>query len=89
MKVLVDADSCPRQVRDLILRRSLKNGFRLIFAANRSIPNVNAENVTMEICPGTEGSADNRIVELAEKGDLAVTRDIPLAKRLIEIQTKK
>jgi uncharacterized protein YaiI (UPF0178 family) len=38
----------------------------------------------MEICPLGDGSADNRIVELANAGDLAVTRDIPLAERLVD-----
>jgi uncharacterized protein YaiI (UPF0178 family) len=38
----------------------------------------------MELCPPGENSADNRIVELAMPGDLAVTRDIPLANRLVE-----
>jgi uncharacterized protein YaiI (UPF0178 family) len=38
----------------------------------------------MELCPPGEGSADNRIVELAHPGDLALTRDIPLASRLVD-----
>jgi uncharacterized protein YaiI (UPF0178 family) len=38
----------------------------------------------MELCPAGEGAADNRIVELAEPGDLVITRDIPLAFRLVE-----
>jgi uncharacterized protein YaiI (UPF0178 family) len=38
----------------------------------------------MEICPPGENSADDRIVVLAEPGDLAVTRDLALAKRLLE-----
>jgi uncharacterized protein YaiI (UPF0178 family) len=37
----------------------------------------------MELCPAGEGAADNRIVELAEPGDLVITRDIPLASRLV------
>ena len=82
MKILVDADSCPRAARDLTLRRASKLGIRLIFAANRPIPvSLNAE---MEVCPNTENSADDRIVELTEQSDLIVTRDIPLAKRLVE-----
>ena len=81
MKILVDADSCPRAARDLALRRAVKLGIRIIFAANRPIPSEGAE---MEICPNTENSADDRIVELAESGDLIVTRDVPLAKRLVE-----
>jgi uncharacterized protein YaiI (UPF0178 family) len=86
MKILVDADSCPRQARDLILRAAARTGIKAIFAANRRIPGLEADTaaVRMEICPGTEGAADDRIVELAEPGDLAVTRDIPLASRLVE-----
>jgi uncharacterized protein YaiI (UPF0178 family) len=38
----------------------------------------------MECCPPGEGAADDRIVELALAGDLAITRDIPLAERLVE-----
>jgi uncharacterized protein YaiI (UPF0178 family) len=38
----------------------------------------------MEICPSGEDAADNRIVELARPGDLVLTRDIPLAGRLVE-----
>ena len=38
----------------------------------------------MEICPAGENSADNIIADLAESGDLAVSRDISLAKRLLE-----
>jgi uncharacterized protein YaiI (UPF0178 family) len=32
--------------------------------------------------PEGPGAADDRIVELAQAGDLAVTRDLPLAERL-------
>jgi uncharacterized protein YaiI (UPF0178 family) len=38
----------------------------------------------MELCPEGENAADDRIVTLAEPGDLALTRDIPLANRLVE-----
>jgi len=85
MKILVDADSCPKAARELILRRAAKLNLRLIFAANRPIPG--AEDI-MEICSSAENSADDRIVELAENGDITVTRDIPLAKRLIEKNVK-
>ena len=89
MKIFVDADSCPKAARELILRRAAKLSLHLIFAANRPIPGADnahaaAGNVTMEICPNSVNSADDRIVELAESGDLAITRDIPLAKRLVE-----
>ena len=38
----------------------------------------------MEICPPNENAADDRLVELAAPGDIAVSRDLALAKRLLE-----
>lgn len=84
MKILVDADSCPRDARGLALRTAARLGLRVVFAANRAIPGIAGEYALMEICPPGANSADDRLVELAEAGDLAICRDIPLAKRLIE-----
>jgi uncharacterized protein len=82
MKILVDADSCPKPARDLVLRRAVKLNIRIIFAANRPIPD--ASGAEMEICSTVDNAADDRIVELSEPGDIAITRDVPLAKRLVE-----
>jgi len=84
VKILVDADSCPRAARELVLRRAKKLSIRVIFAANRLIPDAETSGAQMELCPLGENSADDRIVELAEKGDLVIARDVPLAKRLVE-----
>jgi uncharacterized protein YaiI (UPF0178 family) len=83
MKILVDADSCPAAVREVILKAARRTGLTAIFAANRPIPKIWGNGV-MELCGAAEGAADNRIVELACIGDIAVTRDIPLAKRLVD-----
>jgi uncharacterized protein YaiI (UPF0178 family) len=90
MKLLVDADSCPAAARTIIQKRAAKENIPLVFAANRSIPFdipyrrlVKCGLFTMEICPAVEGAADDRLTALAESGDIAITRDIPLASRLI------
>ena len=97
MQILVDADSCPREAREMILRFSSRLGIKAIFAANRLIPGIqkipgieqipgipeNSSNAQMEICPPGEGSSDDRIVVLSKAGDLVVTRDLPLAERLV------
>ena len=67
----------------MLLRFSARLGLKTIFAANRKIPGLPG-TVRMEICPELEGAADDRIAALAESGDLAVTRDLPLAERLVE-----
>ena len=87
MKILVDADSCPKPARDLILKTAFRRKIRAIFAANHPIAGIGGSGngyALMELCPAGDGAADDRIVALAEPGDLAVTRDIPLAARLVE-----
>jgi uncharacterized protein YaiI (UPF0178 family) len=83
VKILVDADSCPRAARNLVMRAAKRGGFGVVFVANRPVPGLWGDAI-MELCPPGEGAADDRIVELARRGDLVITRDIPLAGRLVE-----
>jgi uncharacterized protein YaiI (UPF0178 family) len=83
VNILVDADSCPRPARELILRSAARTGLGTVFAANRPIPGIGGGAV-MEICPPGDNAADDRIFALARPGDLVITRDIPLASRLVE-----
>jgi uncharacterized protein YaiI (UPF0178 family) len=82
VKILLDADSCPRPARELVTRAAKRTGLALVFAANRPIPA--DDGVIMEVCEAGEGAADDRLAELADEGDIAITRDIPLAQRLLE-----
>jgi uncharacterized protein YaiI (UPF0178 family) len=82
MKIFVDADSCPKAARDIILRAAKRSGSAAVFAANRPIPGVG--NGEMCICPPEDGAADDAIAERAGPGDIVVTRDIPLAARALK-----
>jgi uncharacterized protein YaiI (UPF0178 family) len=89
MTIFVDADSCPKPVREAVLRAAKRTGVHAVFAANRVIPGINipgieSANITMEVCPSHEGAADDFIVLHALAGDLVITRDVPLASRLVE-----
>jgi uncharacterized protein YaiI (UPF0178 family) len=85
VKILVDADSCPARCREIIARRALKEGLEAVFIANHivALPQEN-RFVKMEICGSAPGSADDRLAELAAASDVAITRDVPLAARLLE-----
>jgi uncharacterized protein YaiI (UPF0178 family) len=83
VKIYVDADSCPRNVRDLVIRRAAKLGVETVFAANRKIPGAEGA-VRMEICSAAEGAADDFIACAARADDLVISRDVPLARRLVE-----
>jgi uncharacterized protein YaiI (UPF0178 family) len=84
--IYVDADSCPVPARELVLRTAKRTGIAAYFAANRPIPGIGGADKTavMLLCPEGEGAADDAIAEKAGPGDLAVTRDVPLAARLVE-----
>lgn len=84
MQFWVDADSCPVPIRELIQRAAVRNGIKVFFVANREIPFPKNPLFQMIVTSSDENSADDYIVEKAGKDDLVITRDIPLAARLVE-----
>ncbi len=80
MRVLVDADSMPVRIREIVVKRAFRCVFQAVFYANSAIPlpdSPRVEQFTVE-------DADDAIVENAMSDDLVVTHDIPLAARLVE-----
>lgn len=86
MTIWVDADSCPGPVRAVISRAAARTGVPAVYVANRPIPFPPADSARMEVVSAQEGSADDWICLNARPGDLCITRDIPLAARLIELE---
>lgn len=85
IKIWVDADSCPSQVKTKILKEAKKNHLAVIYVANRNIPfSIESPLFSMVICEKAKDAADDYIVENSSGNDLVVTRDIPLAKRLVD-----
>ena len=82
--IWIDADSCPVQVKDLVIRFSKRLNIKVNFVANRQIPIPKDNLFSMYICDSSENAADNFIVDNINANDLAVTRDIPLASRLLD-----
>ena len=83
MKIWVDSDSCPRQIRQIILRASNRVKIETIFVANVKIPDTDNQWSAMQLVPSGEGEADKFILENSIEGDIAITRDIPLAADLV------
>ncbi len=84
-KIWVDADSCPKAVREHLVSFSQKKQIPLLFVANHQIPcPSNSELFTMIICQPTDQAADDYIFENVKENDLVITRDIPFANRLIQ-----
>ncbi len=80
----IDADACPREIRDLLLRTAVRRRIKTVFVANSYMAIPASEYVQFCLVPGGFNEADDHIVRNADPRDLAVTGDIPLASRLIE-----
>ncbi|MCF7943698.1 MAG: DUF188 domain-containing protein [Spirochaetia bacterium] len=83
MRVFVDADSCPRQIRSIIIKASSRTGVMTTFTADRVLSDCSGSTVTMEVVEPGMDSADAWIEEHVESGDLCITRDIILAAKLV------
>ena len=83
MIIWLDADSLPKQVRDIVSRAAVRKEITAIFVANRDV-SFPASDFTSMVVVDSEGSADDYIAANIQPYDLAITRDIPLAARLIE-----
>lgn len=82
--IWIDADGCPRPVKELVFRSSERLGLRVVLVADRPMglpPSTLISLITVE--KGLD-AADNRIVEEIRKGDLVVTADLPLAGAAVE-----
>ncbi len=87
--IWVDADSCPVKVRNLIIKAAGKHHIPIFFVANKKIPltvppNYDKQLITTIQTSLEPDSADNYIVAHINPDDMTITRDIPLAARLVE-----
>lgn len=85
MKIWIDADAMPRDVKDIVFRAALRREITTVLVANQRMP-VPQNNpwVSTVWVEGGADVADRHIAEHAAGGDVAVTADIPLAAILVE-----
>jgi uncharacterized protein len=85
MKIWIDADACPRDVKEVVFKASARLSIPVVLVANKAMHAPPAfPLVTMTQVKGGPDVADDHIVEHASPLDLAITADIPLAARLVE-----
>lgn len=84
MKIWVDADACPKAIKEMLFRVADRIQRPLTLVANQGLytppsPFINAVQV-----PSGYDVADNYIVQQVQPGDIVISQDIPLAAELIE-----
>ncbi len=84
VRIWVDADACPKTIKEILFRAARRTGISLTLVANspQSLPyNTPADFILVK--PGDD-AADRRILEKMTAGDLVITADIPLAAEVIK-----
>lgn len=88
MKIYVDADACPKAIREIIYRAGERTKTGVLMVANHFFQLPNSQFITMVQVPAGFDEADKWIVEAVMAGDLVISNDIPLADLVIQKQAR-
>lgn len=83
MQILVDADACPKVIKEILFRAADRMKIQLTLVANKLLYCPPSPNIRAMQVPAGFDVADNKIAQLVEPGDLVVTADIPLDAEVI------
>jgi len=83
VNIWVDADACPKVIKEVLYRAAARTGVSVTFVANQplQVPRVPSLRI-LQVAQGFD-VADNEIARRAAPGDLVITADIPLAAEVI------
>jgi uncharacterized protein YaiI (UPF0178 family) len=83
MQIWVDADACPRPIKEILFRAAARLQVHTILVANTPLRTPPSPFIrVMRVRRGFD-VADREIVDQIQAGDLVVTADIPLAAAVI------
>lgn len=84
MKLWIDADATPREVKDIVFRAADRLRLDTVLVANQRVPIPPGYPMLSSVrVDGGPDVADRYIAEHAAAGDVAITADIPLAALLV------
>ena len=81
--IWVDADACPKAVKEILYRAADRVGVTVILVANQSLDVPGSPHIHSVQVPMGFDVADNHIAQSAAPGDLVITADIPLAAEVV------
>ena len=84
MKIWVDADACPKPIKDILFKAAIKRKVVINFVANNWLHLPKSDYITFILVEQGADIADDKIVEYCSLGDLVITADIPLAVRIVD-----
>lgn len=84
MKIWVDADACPKVIKEILYRAADRKKIHITLVANHYLKTPPSPFIKSIQVPGGFDVADDKIAEDMQAGDLVITADIPLAAEIIE-----
>ena len=84
MHIWVDADACPKVIKDILFRAVTRTRISLTLVANQTLHVPPSPFIRSVQVPAGFDVADNEIVKRVNAGDLVITSDLPLAAEVIE-----
>ena len=84
MRICIDADACPRMIKDFVYKVSLRLNIPVVLVANSGIHAPRSNLVSLVVVGREIDQADRHILDNCAGGDLVVTADIPLASSLVD-----
>jgi uncharacterized protein YaiI (UPF0178 family) len=83
MNVWVDADACPKAIKQVLFKAAERLQISMTLVANQYIPTPPSKVIkSLQVAQGFD-MADNAIVDAVAQGDLVITADIPLAAEVV------
>ncbi|QDU63318.1 hypothetical protein Pan216_41960 [Planctomycetes bacterium Pan216] len=83
MRIWIDADACPREIKEMLFRAAERTKTRLTLVANQPMWTPRTELIDSILVPGGFDVADREIVDQVDPADLVITADIPLAADVV------
>jgi len=84
MHIWVDADACPKVIKEILFRASSRKKVPVTLVANHYLQTPPSKLIRcIQVEQGFD-VADNFIAQKAEEGDIVITADIPLAADVID-----
>lgn len=84
MRIFVDADACPKPIKEILFRAANRTKTVIILVSNHAISTPSSLYIKKLQVPAGFDVADNKIMAMIHEGDLVITADIPLAATVIE-----
>lgn len=82
--IWVDADACPKVIKEILFRVAERTATPVILVANRWIHIPASPHISLIQVDMGPDIADDEIANRCQSGDIVITADIPLAARAVD-----